>query len=152
MDQHSWEEAPVLVLHPLLQQVGDDSLHLRFNMHVEIMRNLLISQDVLPRRNRLPELVVKPARHFQIQSREEHLMINVPAKSSIFREDSRVITHQCKKLSDPHNSREGQFTGVCTLASDDCYMLGSFPCQRVHSWYLRKYRAAAEHFSYRMQM
>jgi len=84
MDQHSWEEAPVLVLHPLLQQVGDDSLHLRLNMHVEIMRGLLISQDVLPppRRNRLPELVVKPARHFQIQTWEEHLMVHVPARAA----------------------------------------------------------------------
>lgn len=53
-------------------------------MHVEMMRSMLIGQDILPpsSRNRLPELVVEPAGHFQIHSREDHLMVNVPAREA----------------------------------------------------------------------
>lgn len=92
--QHSWDEAPVLVLHPLLQQVGDDTLDLRFYVHVEIIRSLLISQDVLLvlGRNWLPELIVKPAWHFHIQTRKEHLVIDVlPAKVTILWNNSGAI-------------------------------------------------------------
>ena len=116
-------------------------------MHVEIIRSLLISQDVLPalRWNRLPELVIEPSWHFQIQTREEHLMINVLPERAAFQRTFRSL--QRKELSDTRDLKTQRRSNllVGTLASDDCYTLASFPCQRVHSGYLRRYKAAADH-------
>jgi hypothetical protein len=72
-------------------------------------------------------------------------MINVLPERAAFQRIFR--SRQCKELSDTRDLKTQRRSNllVCTLASDDCYTLASFPCQRVHSGYLRRYKAAAGH-------
>jgi hypothetical protein len=67
----------VLVLLPLLQQVGDDALHLHLNVRVEVRRSAPVGEDVLPRPRWYRHS--EPARDLHAHAREDHLVLGIPA-------------------------------------------------------------------------